>query len=189
MIKYVAFLRGINVGGKKLIKMKELARIFELLGSKNVRTYIQSGNVIFDSSEINRDVLARKIEKKILKAFGHEVAVVLQTIDELKEILRRNPFKKIKPGDDVIMFVTFLAAEPGGKPKLPLQSMTESLEVLGIRDRAAFILCHRKKNGSFAFPNNFFEKEFGVPATTRNWTTVRKIAALPKSEQSAEMKP
>ena len=172
-----------------MIKMKELARIFELLGLKNVRTYIQSGNVIFDSSEINRDVLTRKIEKKIFKAFGHEVTVVLQTMDELKEILSRNPFKRIKPGDDVMKFVAFLAAEPGSKPKLPLQSLTENLEVLAIRDRAAFILCHRKKNGFFAFPNNFFEKKFGVQATTRNWTTVSKIAALPKSEESVEMKP
>jgi uncharacterized protein (DUF1697 family) len=178
MIKYVAFLRGINVGGKKLIKMEHLSRVFASMGFKNVRTYIQSGNVIFDSSEINRDVLVKKIEKKILKAFGYEVTVVLQTIDELKDILRRNPFKKIKPGDDVMLFVAFLAAEPGSKPKLPLQSLTEKLEVLAIKDRAAFILCHRKKNGFFAFPNNFCEKQFGVAATTRNWTTVGKIVAV-----------
>jgi len=177
MINYVAFLRGINVGGKKLIKMEHLSRVFASLGFKNVRTYIQSGNVIFDGPDTDRRLLSRKIEKELLKVFGHQVPVVLQTIDELKEILRRNPFQRIKPGDDVTMFVTFLAAEPGSKAKLPLQSLTENLEVLAIRDRAAFILCRRKKNGLFAFPNNFFEKQFGVPATTRNWTTVSKIVA------------
>jgi uncharacterized protein (DUF1697 family) len=178
MIKYVAFLRGINVGGKKLIKMEDLRRVVESLGLKNVRTFIASGNVLFETSKTNRDALTRKIEKKLLTAFAHDVPVVLQTIDELKDILRANPFKKIKPGADVMTFVAFLVAEPKGKPKLPLQSATENLEVLEIRDRAAFILCRRKKNGMFSFPNNFFEKEFGVTATTRNWNTVNRIVSL-----------
>src|SRR5713226_5107305 len=178
MIKYVAFLRGINVGGKKLIKMEDLRHAVESLGLRNVSTFIQSGNVLFDTSQTNRDALTKTIEKKLLTAFGHDVPVVLQTIDELRDILRAGPFKKIKPGADVMMFVAFLAAEPDGRPKLPLRSATENLEVLAIKDRAAFILCHRKKNGMFAFPNNFFEKEFGVAATTRNWNTVNRIVAL-----------
>src|SRR5229473_1201648 len=128
MIKYVAFLRGINVGGKRLIKMEDLRRVVESIGLKDVRTFIASGNVLFETSQTNRDALSRKIEKKLLTAFGHDVPVVLQTIDELKAILRANPFKKIKPGADVMMFVAFLAAEPKAKPKLPLQSATEYLE-------------------------------------------------------------
>ena len=182
MITYVAFLRGINVGGKKLIKMEDLRRVVESIGLKNVRTFIASGNVLFETSQTNRDALIRKIEKKLLTAFGHDVPVVLQTIDELKEILKRNPFKKIKPSADVMMFVAFLAAEPKDNPKLPLQSATENLEVLAIRHRAAFILCRKKKNGMFSFPNNFFEKEFGVTATTRNWNTVNRIVALAEAE-------
>jgi uncharacterized protein (DUF1697 family) len=183
MIKYVALLRGINVGGRKVIKMDALARVFVSLGFKNVKTYIQSGNVIFDGSATRPDVLVKKIEKKLHKSLGHEITVVLRTIVELEDILRRNPFKKIKPGDEVMMFVTFLAAEPGSQPKLPLQSLTENLEVVAIRDRAAFILCRRKKNGSFAFPNNFLEKQFGVPATTRNWTTVGKIVTAALAQE------
>jgi uncharacterized protein (DUF1697 family) len=182
MIKYVAFLRGINVGGKKLIKMEDLRRVVESLGLKNVRTFIASGNVLFETSQTNRDALTRKIEKKLLTAFAHDVPVVLQTIDELKDILTAGPFKKIKPSADVVMFVAFLAAEPKGKPKLPLQSATENLEVLAIKNRAAFILCRRKKNGMFSFPNNFFEKEFGVTATTRNWNTVNRIVNLAGAE-------
>jgi len=175
MIKYVAFLRGINVGGKKLIKMEDLRRVVESLGLKNVRTFIASGNVLFETSQTNRGALAKTIEKKLLTAFGHDVPVALQTIDELKDILRTGPFKKIKPGADVMMCVTLLAAEPKACPKLPLKSAIENLEVLPIKNRAAFILCRRKKNGSFSFPNNFFEKEFGVSATTRNWNTIRRI--------------
>lgn len=176
MIKYVAFLRGINVGGKKLIKMDELRRVVESTGGlKKVRTFIASGNVLFETSQTNRDALTKKIEKKLLAAFGHDVPVVLQTIDELKDLLKTGPFKKTKPGADAMLCVTLLAADPKAGPKLPFQSEKENLEVLAIKNRAAFILCRRKKNGSFAFPNNFFEKEFGVVATTRQWNTIVRV--------------
>jgi uncharacterized protein (DUF1697 family) len=181
MTKYVAFLRGINVGGKRLIKMEDLRRVVESIGLKNVRTFIASGNVLFETSQTNRDALARKIEKKLLTAFGHDVPVVLQTIDELKDLLRAGPFKKIRPSAEVMMCVTLLVAEPKG-PKLPHKSAIENLEVLAIRNRAAFILCRRKKNGMFSFPNNFFEKEFGVVATTRQWNTINRIVALAEAE-------
>jgi uncharacterized protein (DUF1697 family) len=180
MINYVAFLRGINVGGKKLIKMDELSRVFERSGFKNVRTFIQSGNVIFDAAEANTELLTKQIEKRILKSFGEDVTVVLQTAVGLEKIVRRNPFKKVKPDADVMMFVVFLSAEPDSRPKLPLISATENLEVFAIKDRAAFILARRKKNGRVGYPNNFIEKQLGVPATTRNWTTVGKIVARAK---------
>src|SRR5947207_8113142 len=105
MIKYAAFLRGINVGGKKLIKMEDLRRVVESIGLKNVRTFIASGNVLFETSRNNRVALTRKIEKELLQAFGHDVPVVLHTIDELKDILRDGPFRKIKPGADVMLCV------------------------------------------------------------------------------------
>jgi hypothetical protein len=101
--------------------------------------------------------------------------MVLQTIDELKELLRTGPFKKIKPGAEVMLCVTLITAEPKAGPKLPFQSAIENLEVLAIKNCAAFILCRRKKNGMFSFPNNFFEKEFGVVATTRQWNTIVRI--------------
>jgi len=175
MTTYIAFLRGINVGGKRLIKMEDLRRVFESMGLKNVRTFIASGNVLFETSQTNRAALTTKIEKKLLTAFAHDVPVVLQTIDELKDILKVGPFKKTKPSADAMMCVTLLVAEPKAGPKLPLKSAIENLEVLAIKNRAAFILCRRKKNGSFSFPNNFFEKEFGVTATTRQWNTIKRI--------------
>src|SRR6266853_653096 len=106
MTNYAGFLRGINVGGKRLIKMEDLRRVVESLGLKNVRTFIASGNVLFETSQTNRDRLAMKIEKKLLTAFGHDVPVILQTIDELKDLLRTGPFRKVKPGADVMLCVT-----------------------------------------------------------------------------------
>jgi uncharacterized protein (DUF1697 family) len=178
MTTYVAFLRGINVGGKRLIKMDDLRRVLESIGLKNVRTFIASGNVLFETSQTNRLALARKIEKTLLTAFAHDVPVVLQTIAELKDLLRVGPFKKIKPGADVMLCVTLLVGEPKAGATLPLKSAIENLEVLAIKNHAAFILCRRKKNGMFSFPNNFFEKEFGVVATTRQWNTIVRIVAF-----------
>ncbi len=181
MIRYVALLRGINVGGRNLIKMQDLARVFTQMGFKNVRTHIQSGNVIFDGVKSEPNALRRKIERELLKSLGHEGSVMLRTLEDLEGIVKRNPFKTSKPGDDVVMFVTFLSAEPEHKPSLPLQSSRENLEVLAIKDRAAFTLVRRKRTGRFGYPNNFIEKELVVSATTRNWTTIEKIVALAKS--------
>lgn len=160
MTRYVAFLRGINVGGRKLIKMDDLAGAFVSLKLNNVRTYIASGNVIFETALVDTSALTRTIERKLLQVFGHEIAVVLQTSKELAAHVKRNPFKKINADKDVMLSVTFLTAEPQ-KRKLPLRTRNEMLEVLAVKDRAAYIVCHRKKTGSFEFPNNFLRRSLG----------------------------
>jgi uncharacterized protein (DUF1697 family) len=176
MIRYVAFLRAINVAGQNLIKMEELRRIFTSMGLRNVRTYIQTGNVIFDHPSTNPDGLQKKIEKTLWGVLGYEVKVILRPLTEIEAIVARNPFRKIKPGADVVgLFVVFLSDDPKTRPRLPLVSTTENVEVFELKDRAAFIVCRRKKNGLFGFPNKFVEKELGVAGTTRNITTVRKI--------------
>jgi uncharacterized protein (DUF1697 family) len=175
MTRYVAFLRAINVGGQRLIKMEELARIFTAAGLKNVRTYIQSGNVIFDATSVNTPALRKKIEKALLNILGFEVPVMIRPLAHIEEIVRRNPFKKTKADADQALFVVFLSDEPRQNPKVPLTSITENLEVLEVTDRVAFIVLRRKKNGTFGFPNKFVEKELGVLGTTRNWNTVTKI--------------
>ena len=178
MITYIAFLRAINVGGQKLIKMEVLRRIFESLGLKNVRTYIQSGNIVFASTSTNSTALTRKIEKKLKEVTGHEVTVILRKFSEIEVLVKQNPFRKIKPGSDGVLFVVFLSAMPTTKPKLPLVSKPENLEVLTIKDGAAFVVSRRKKNGLFGYPNNFVEKQLGVSGTTRNWSTVNKIVGF-----------
>jgi hypothetical protein len=75
----------------------------------------------------------------------------------------------------VMLCVAFLADKPAQKPKLPLKSITENLEMIAVRDRAAFVVARRKKSGWFGFPNNFVEKELGVTATTRQWSTLKKL--------------
>ena len=178
MIKYIALLRGINVGGKNLIKMDELSRLFSSWGFRNVRTFIQCGNVIFDVEDSNADKLARRIERKLHQSLGYEVPVLLTTLSDLQKLLKRSPFTKIKPDPDLMMIVAFLFAAPARKPRLPLVSLKDKIEVLAIEKRAVFVLCHRKQTGWFGFPNNFVEKELAVTATSRQLTTVNKIIAF-----------
>ena len=175
MTRYVAFLRGINVGGNKLIKMEHLARIFTEAGFKNVRTYIASGNVIFDSSSTSKTALTRKIEKVLLNALGYEVKVVLRTLSELEALVSRNAVGKRQTSKDVYLFVVLLGGEPKNKVEIPLISTKENFEVFEVSNGAAFIEARRKKTGWFGYPNNFIEKEFGVVGTTRNWSTLNKI--------------
>jgi uncharacterized protein (DUF1697 family) len=158
--------------------MEELARIFTAAGLKNARTYIQSGNVIFDATSANALALTKKIEKALRNVLGFEVPVMIRRLADIEEIVRRNPFKKIKPGDDAVLFVVFLSDEPQPDPELPLMSAIENLDVLEVTDRAAFVVSRRKKNGMFGFPNKFVEKTLGVSGTTRNWSTVNKILKL-----------
>lgn len=171
MTKYVALLRKVNVGGNNLIKMDALRRVFEAGGLKNVRTFQQAGNVVFQSAAKNP---VSKIEKLLSESFNTDLRVIIFTLDELARIAKRDPFKRVQPGD-VMLCVAFLAAEPAVAPNLPLKSRTENLELIAVKDRAAFVVARRRKSGWFGFPNNFVEKQLGVTATTRQWSTVRKL--------------
>jgi len=175
MTRYIAFLRAINVGGKQLVKMEDLRRSFESFGLKNVRTFIQCGNVFFDTAETNSDLLSLNIETRLRKVLGYEVKILVRTLAELRALTRRSPFGSFERDKDVMLVVALLAEQPKLRLKLPLESAKENLEVLAVRNRAAFILCRRKKTGWFAFPNNFIEKVLAVPATTRQWKTLHRI--------------
>ena len=123
MNRYVALLRGINVGGHK-VDQKWCSSPKSSLrpASRTCVPHIASGNVIFESRSANRGALTRKIEKALQKTLGYEVTVVLRTLDEIESIVNRNPFKKYEASKDVMLCVVFLANEPKTKPKLPLVS-------------------------------------------------------------------
>ena len=185
MNTYVALLRGINVGGRKLIKMDQLLQIFTAAGCRNVRTFIQTGNVIFESSSKDTKALTRKIERALEAKLGYSVTVILKQLSQLESIVKRNPFKKFAAETEAVPFVVFFNGEPDSQLKLPLKWPAENLEVFEIKDGAALVVARRKQNGRFDFPNAVLEKNFGVSATTRNWNTVQKIvaAALQNREQ------
>jgi len=122
MIKHIAFLRAINVGGKKLIKMDELKKRFETLGFKNVRTYIQSGNVIFQSPTSDQNALAKKIENLLHKNLSSDVLVFLRTVEELNAIVKFDPYQKQKFKLETKLYITFIKDGLKQKLKLPFLS-------------------------------------------------------------------
>ncbi|PKL84011.1 MAG: hypothetical protein CVV24_02125 [Ignavibacteriae bacterium HGW-Ignavibacteriae-3] len=180
-IKYLALLRGINVGGKNLIKMDELRRLFETVEFENVRTYIQSGNVLFESTEMNDKIIAAKLEAALKKHLGEVIPVFIRTADELGAIAKLNPFKKITTASSTKLYVSFLNDELKKKPELPHISPKNDVEIIEIRKREVYSLTKEIK-GRSGFPNNFVEKEYAIPATTRNWSTVCKLFELTTSE-------
>lgn len=111
MPAYAAFLRGINVGGNKKVPMKELAAALEKVGFKNVKTLLNSGNVLLESSEKSGDAVARKVEGVIEKTFGFGAHTIVRSLEQLKELSATNPFKGIKETDDTRFYITLLSSK------------------------------------------------------------------------------
>jgi uncharacterized protein (DUF1697 family) len=176
MIKYVAFLRGINVGGHHIVKMEDLRRIFAALKFENVKTYIQSGNVIFETNETNTDRLAEKIERELKKSFAFEIKTMPRPLAGLAEIAAHNPFRDA--GADAKTYVSFFSAEPDEKAKESVASFSNDFEVFRFRDREMYCLIRPGNPAKELFSNKFIEKHLKVAATTRNVTTVNKILLL-----------
>jgi uncharacterized protein (DUF1697 family) len=184
MTKYVALVRAINVGGKNLLKMDVLRALCESAGLKNVKTFLQAGNVVFESNGKNPALIASKIEKQLTDSMRCELKVIVLPLAELAKIAERDPFKRIEriePQGDVMLCVVFFVDEPTKSPKLPVRS-TDNLELIAVHDRAAFVVARRKQNGWFGFPNGFVEKQLGVTATTRQWSTIKKFVAFAEKQ-------
>jgi uncharacterized protein (DUF1697 family) len=171
---YISMLRGINVGRQKAIKMDALSKMYESLGFKDVRTYIQSGNVIFQCKNTKTLELTKKIEEEIKKSFGFEIIVLIRTEKKLQETIKNNPFNK-KNHDRI--YVTFLS---GIIDKIPIdeinkaKSASEEFLFLGSE---VYLYCP-DGYGRTKLSNNFFEKKLNLPATTRNWKTVNMMLKI-----------
>ena len=171
---YISLLRGINVSGQKKIPMKELQAMYKSLKFKNVKTYIQSGNVLFETSTISISTLQKKIEKKIKEVFTFDVVVLCYTIQEWKKIIKNNPFKS---EDEGRIYVTFLSDIPTKKPMDEINKVKNELEEISIIERAVYFFCPTGY-GKTKLSNNFFENKLKVAGTTRNWKTVNTLLSL-----------
>ena len=173
-MKYVAFLRGINVGGHNKIKMVTLREMFAALGYKNVKTYINSGNVIFETIEADDNALAAKVEQAIQAEFSLNIKVMVRTISEIKGIIKNNPFDG-QFTNDKDLHVLFLDEElPEDKRQLLLSNNNEN-EQFAVRNREIFCLLRVGVLDSL-LGKDYIGKKLKTPATARNWRTVNKIA-------------
>ncbi|MGH2774155.1 MAG: DUF1697 domain-containing protein [Actinomycetota bacterium] len=178
MTTYLALLRGINVGGANKVPMRELRTLFEDLGYGNVRTYLQSGNVLFDGQSATSRKLIAEIEVAISKAFDLTIPVMVRTQRELERVAAANPFptKRVKPS---LLHVMFLAESASAKAVKTLDSDRSPPDEFEVKDREIFL---RFPNGSgrSKLTIDYFEKKLGTRATARNWNTVVKVLELMK---------
>lgn len=172
-MKYVALLRGINVGGKNKVKMETLREVCASIGFENVKTYINSGNVIFETSETENKSLAERIESAIEKEFLLKIRVMVRSVAEIEKIIKNNPFDG-QFENDKDLHVFFLDEElPNEKCELLLSNNNEN-EMYSVRNREIF--CHLKISVlDSLMGKDYIGKKLKVSATARNWRTVNKI--------------
>lgn len=176
--KFIAFLRGINVGGHR-VKMERLRGLFSELGFAEVRNYIQTGNIFFETTEIDRAALTKKIERHLFAALGYEVPVFLRTIAEVERALQMNPFEHIEATADMRFCITFIYEPLPGNFELPYISPKNDFEILQATSGEAFILM-RLIDGRPGNPAAFIEKKFKLKTTTRFFGTTEKILQAAK---------
>jgi uncharacterized protein (DUF1697 family) len=172
---YVALLRGINLGPRNRVAMTDLRRLVEELGGKDVRTYLQSGNVVFRSST-GAAQLGRRLQKSIGRTLGLDVTVLVKTGAQLAKICERNPFSA-GGTDPKTLHVTFLAEAPARGRVRELSERRFAPDRFRIAGREVYLHCPNGY-GRAKLSNDLFERALGVPATTRNWRTVTALAEL-----------
>jgi uncharacterized protein (DUF1697 family) len=175
MPEYAAFLRGINVGGRKPVPMPELKKAFESMRFKNVRTLLASGNVVFEARPASTKTLTAVIEKKLRETFEQEIEVLIRTMDELLTLGKNNPFKDVSVTKQTRLYVTFISEQPKGTLKIPCTPPGHTFSILQSSEGEVFtILTISPRSGTTDFMA-VLEKEFGRRITTRNWNTILRI--------------
>jgi uncharacterized protein (DUF1697 family) len=177
MARFVAMLRGVNVGGN-VLKMDRLRELCDEIGFKNTQTYVQSGNLVFDSDH-PQSALCSLIEKRLAGETRLPVSAILRTPTELEKIISGNPFLKEKRIDLSKLHVTFLA-KPAGKDAVSrLAAINAGADRFRVVDKEIYLHCPNGY-GETKLSNNVLQKVVGVNATTRNWNTVNKLNEMAK---------
>ena len=164
-------LRGINVGGQKKIRMSDLASLYESLGLAHVKTYVQSGNVVFQSTKSDAAALTNLLEARIKQSWGYSVSVFIRDTNDFQRVIANNPFLNKRREDPARLGVTFLYCLPSEEKWSGLGTPKDKADEFSFDGQEIYLFC---PNG-FArtkFSNTFFEKKLSVAATSRNWNTV-----------------
>ena len=175
MVRQIAFLRAINVGGR-VVKMERLRLIFQSLGLASVETFIASGNVVFDAAAVKPAALERKIEQLLRKELGYEVKTFIRSNAELVAISNYEPFDPERATPETRLFVGFLTAEPSSDVKSKLLNAQTEVDEFNLHGRELYWRCHVRSSDS-NFSGAKLEKTLGMPTTLRNVNTVRRLLA------------
>jgi uncharacterized protein (DUF1697 family) len=174
MAKHAAFLRGINVGGRR-VKMDDLQKAFESLGFADVKTYIASGNVVFAARAQSGTALRTKIERKLRTQFGFDIGVTLRSLADLQAFVGGKPFRQVRVTPKAKLYVTFLARRPRTALTTPYKSPDKDFAIISVSDREICSALTLSPGTGTADLMTFLERQFGKEITTRNWTTILKL--------------
>lgn len=177
MNKYICLLRGVNVSGKNILKMDALKVALEDLGFTQVKTYIQSGNIVFVSNEVHTNPFETLINEKIKEVFQLDIPVLIINEKEFKAIILANNFLKDSNIDASKLHITFMAQKPLASDVATIASTNFGTDQFEISSNAIFLYCPNGY-GNTKLTNTFFEKKLKVNCTTRNWNTVLKLAEM-----------
>ena len=173
---HVALLRGINLGGKNRLPMKDLAAMFTDAGCGSITTYIQSGNVVFEAPPVLARRIPARIEKAIADRFGYRVPVVTRTGAELHKVVRGNPF--LRAGAEAgTLHVAFLARPPAAAKVKALDPGRSPPDSFAARGREIYLHCPNGL-GRTKLTNAYFDSKLGTISTVRNWKTVEALLEL-----------
>jgi uncharacterized protein (DUF1697 family) len=176
-VRCIALLRGINVSGKRNLKMADVREIFESLSFKHVQTYAQSGNVIFDCESTDSAKFAECIEEKLSEVLGVPLKVIIRTRPELEAIVENNPLVRRASAVPDKLYITFLSDTPDETVVSKIDVTPGQAEMFEIDGQEVYLYC---PNGyaHTKLSNAMFEAKLKTVATTRNWRTVKKLLAL-----------
>ncbi len=170
---YIAFLRGVNVGGK-MVSMEKLKLTLKKSGFGSVKTLLNSGNVVFDSEEKNNEAVKKKLEGLLKETFGFETDVFVRSSEQLKSMISKKPFRNVKVTEDTCLYVTF--AEKA-KPTIKTPCSETGFKILKVEDDSIYGVVDLSKIGTVDYMS-FLSKQFGKNITTRNWNTLEKAEKL-----------
>lgn len=178
-MRYVALLRGINVGGHAKLPMADLRALLASLGHGDVATYLQSGNALFTSPRDNPDELAQEIESRIAGDLGLQIRVLMRTPDEMAAVVDSNPYKSAVE-TPTRLHVSFLLEQPSRERLEELDAERYLPDQFEVGDRVLYFWL---PNGAAEskMMRDLPERRLGVVATTRNWNTVTKLLDLARS--------
>lgn len=183
MPEWIVLLRGINVGGRHKLKMKELAALLEEEGLQDVRTYIQSGNVVLRADETEAQVLGERIADAIEREHGFRPSVHALTVEELQQAMATNPYAEGESNPKTL-HLFFLAAPPPNPDFERMEAAKAPSEQFHLKERVFYFYApdgigRSKLAGKI-------ERLLGVGATARNWRTVQKLQEMVERSARSE---
>ena len=177
MPAYIAILRGINVGGRKPVRMEQLRESCAALGFRSIETYVQSGNIVFLDAEKSPSNLSKSISEAILGDFGFHVPVLVKTSKEMGEVIMRNPFLKETGIDPSKLHVTFLSVAASKDALKSLERFPTKPDRFYVGRQEIYLYCPGGY-GKTKLSNTAFENALSIEATTRNWKTVAALSKM-----------